>query len=304
MTREHRTELWVGITVIAAFLILIGVIIWARGALPTTASRQLSIHFDRVGGLDTGDPVTLSGVEIGRVTSINLMADSVRVRVQLDRQIRLRRGAEAVLITAELMGGKRIELINGSGETRLSPDVPIQGKYIPGLTEIVGLFESYQSNVGQILDDLQATLEGLRGLLGTSSEPGTLRSTIRRIAHSAARMDSMLQLNITALQNTVDNVEMSTSVIRRFLEDEEGRIREMLYATDSLVTDLRTLTDSSARVVSKMNSDSTSLGRVLQDDSLYRQVGGVLRRFDSLMVDFQTNPGRYFENVKVKISPF
>ena len=304
MTKEHRDELLVGVTVFVALILLIGLILWGKGVLPHTDSRKVSILFDRVGGLTGGDPVTLSGVEVGRVSDMELRGDSVRVMVSLRSDVELREGLHARLVSAELMGGKRVELLNGKGPVIGKDQPAISGRYLPGLAEITTMFDLYRSDIANILKDVRETVQNLREVLGTTEQSGNLQYALQSMTDTARRLDSLIIYNMDKVNQTVDNMETTSSVLRNLLEGEEPRAREMLASTQKLIYRLHSLADTSSALISRISADSSSLGRILEDDSLYQEARRALNRFDSLIVDFQTHPERYFENVKVKISPF
>jgi phospholipid/cholesterol/gamma-HCH transport system substrate-binding protein len=65
-------EAKVGLLVIVVSLLAVGLAIYLSGALRSLGSYQIVVQFADVQGLDTGSPVRLGGVNIGRVTQVRL----------------------------------------------------------------------------------------------------------------------------------------------------------------------------------------------------------------------------------------
>lgn len=83
---------------------------------------RLMASFEQVGGLKPGAPVSMSGVTIGRVESIEYDFSEYRARVTM----RIQRGfdripddSDAGILTAGLLGGQYIGIGPGSSETFL-----------------------------------------------------------------------------------------------------------------------------------------------------------------------------------------
>src|SRR3989441_6133291 len=91
---------------------------------------QYEVHFSRTGGLQTGAPVSLSGVTIGTVAEMRFPPDpaasyiQVLINVKGDLAPRIREDTVASIRTIGLLGDRYIELSAGAPE---SPPVPPGG---------------------------------------------------------------------------------------------------------------------------------------------------------------------------------
>ncbi len=89
MMRQSRAlEVWVGLFVglgIAA-LVALAFYVGNLGSYSSDAGYQLEARFDEIGGLRVRAPVTISGVQVGRVTSIHIDNQEYRavVRMEID----------------------------------------------------------------------------------------------------------------------------------------------------------------------------------------------------------------------------
>jgi phospholipid/cholesterol/gamma-HCH transport system substrate-binding protein len=87
------------------------------GMLP--APFMLRACFVHAGGLTAGDPVLLSGVEVGSVAEVDLDADQrACARLHLRRDLQLDRDTSAAIFTVNVLGDKYIALEPG-GDSEL-----------------------------------------------------------------------------------------------------------------------------------------------------------------------------------------
>ena len=88
-------------------------------------SYQVTAYFDNIGGLKARAPVTLSGVNIGRVNSIAFDPDSLQAAVVLTIQDAYRdhltQDTFAKILTAGLLGEQYIGLELGGSDELLQP---------------------------------------------------------------------------------------------------------------------------------------------------------------------------------------
>jgi phospholipid/cholesterol/gamma-HCH transport system substrate-binding protein len=83
---------------------------------------EVTAKFDNVGDLKVGAPVSMSGVEIGRVTKIDFDSNEYKAVVLLrlnERFNRIPTDSDASIYTQGLLGGKFIGLTAGGADTYL-----------------------------------------------------------------------------------------------------------------------------------------------------------------------------------------
>jgi phospholipid/cholesterol/gamma-HCH transport system substrate-binding protein len=83
---------------------------------------NVTAKFDNIGDLKVGSPVSMSGVEIGRVAKIDFDSNEYKAVVQLQLDARYNKiptDSDASIYTQGLLGGKFIGLTAGGAETYL-----------------------------------------------------------------------------------------------------------------------------------------------------------------------------------------
>jgi phospholipid/cholesterol/gamma-HCH transport system substrate-binding protein len=165
---ERRLKLRVGIFVLVAVLAFLGMI-YALGARARLFEARYTLHaeFTEVGGLADGATVRLAGVQIGRVSAVNLPprpGGKVRVDLTIARQFsdRIRRDSIARIETQGLLGDRIIEITVGSA----SAAAVAAGETIPSrdptdIAHVIDASAATVRNVAALADSLRQTAEAL-----------------------------------------------------------------------------------------------------------------------------------------------
>jgi len=119
MNKSRQIELWVGIFMAAGFVALffLAMQVSNLGNAYSGDTFRVMARFDNVGGLKVKAPVTIAGVEVGRVQEIRYDADDFRAVVVLGIQDgykdRIPEDTFAKILTAGLLGEQYIGLDPG-----------------------------------------------------------------------------------------------------------------------------------------------------------------------------------------------
>jgi phospholipid/cholesterol/gamma-HCH transport system substrate-binding protein len=103
----------------------------------------VTADFAGIGGLKSGDDVTISGVKVGTVKSVDLLPDNFLARVYLtvDSGIRLPDDTAALISSESLLGGRYLALEPGAGEQVIPENGHIQYTQAPqNLEQLLGQF--------------------------------------------------------------------------------------------------------------------------------------------------------------------
>ncbi|KAB0548153.1 outer membrane lipid asymmetry maintenance protein MlaD [Pseudomonas argentinensis] len=123
---QNRTmEIGVGLFLLAGLLALLLLALRVSGLAPgnNVDTYKVYAHFDNIAGLTVRAKVTMAGVNIGRVTAIDLDRDSYtgRVTMELDSAVdNLPVDSTASILTAGLLGEKYVGISVGGDEELLA----------------------------------------------------------------------------------------------------------------------------------------------------------------------------------------
>ncbi|UOY01040.1 MlaD family protein [Blastococcus sp. PRF04-17] len=201
----------------------------------------VAADFRDSGGIFVNAEVTYRGVEVGRVTDMELVGDGVRVELRIDPGADpIPADTEAVVATRSAVGEQYVILRpTGDGEPylqdgdvipqeRTSIPVPVE-QMLLNLDEFVGSID--QENLRIVIEELGKAFEGSGDDLGRLIDNGDLL-----LARAQESLPQTLQL-ITDGQTVLDTQRDSRSAIRQWAED-------LRLVTDTLVEmdpDLRSI---------------------------------------------------------------
>ncbi len=290
-----RREVWVGlfaiVGVVAALVTLISL------TDPGTFRGRANVFavLPDAGGLRSGDPVRMLGVNVGRVTDFDLNNEGgVRIQLELERQYHVPVDSRVRLRSAGLVGGMVAEIVPGTSSESLQG-----GETIPG-TIVRGLFDPGSEGVARV-DTLLARAEGfvspavVDDLTESVSELRSLITETRTLV-SAPRQD--LTALSSALRASAENLERATSgpELRRAVVRLDSLSAELTQASASLTA----TTASMQEVLGRVERGEGTLGLLSADDSLYYSLtaaaDGLRAATESLNVlleDIRANPRKY-----------
>jgi phospholipid/cholesterol/gamma-HCH transport system substrate-binding protein len=157
MAANHRLEVGTGFFVLLGFVALAFLTTQLPGGKLGLSEGgngyHLTAHFENIGDLKSGAPVTMAGVKIGRVTSVSFDSTDYKavVGLSIDRGYnKIPVDSWADIETAGLLGAKYVAIDAGGSETYLTEK---------------GLIENTQSALvlEKLIDKLFAAVAGRSG---------------------------------------------------------------------------------------------------------------------------------------------
>lgn len=133
---------------------------YSTADLRTVEGYQLSATFSKVGGLDTGSDVRISGIKVGTVVGQSLDPQTYRavVRMSIRPDVQLPTDTRASVASDGLLGGKFMKLEPGGASDRLDDGGEITN---------VANYQSIEDLVGEIIFlATQDTGQGSQGSVG------------------------------------------------------------------------------------------------------------------------------------------
>jgi len=246
----------------------------------------------------------VGGVRIGKVEAVTLDDLTPIVTLRIDEPYEIPEDSQVEVISRSVMGEKSINIQKGVSSNMVPPGGKLVGTTAPGISDMFTQVDSVTVNFRDLLNNANILLDPDRDKSIKSSLTGVhdltveLQKTLKResaqVNRVLANMDSLVvnaknlsETERTKVSNTLDNLE-STS----------GQLK-------ALVNELQSTNTSLDNILARMDRGEGTIGKLLQDESLYEDVDRVfvkmdrlVSNLDELVVDLKANPGRY---VKVEI---
>ncbi len=301
-------ELKVSLLAIVAAVILFTGVRFLKGTEVFSRFNTYYVIYNNIEGLTPSNPVMINGYKVGQVMSINLMQDQgnfLLVTMNIDEKILLGKGATTSLVSSDLLGSKALYLRVGDVSQPINDGDTLLSNVEQGIVEQV------QAQALPIVEKLDSTLTRVNQILGAGDQSdmsniiGTLvgdtssiSAAVINLEGTTRSLNSILQQNERRLNATLANVEMLT----RQLSDQENGIGPLLTKLNQKVDSLQVqstlqklelVAQNLNEITTKMNEGEGSLGKLLNNDSLYTNLNSATRDLDLLMIDIQENPKRY-----------
>lgn len=275
MKRSHIAELSMEITVGAfMFMILLALafftIILSYENIFTTY-HHIDVKFEHVRGLRQGDNVFIRGVMVGRVKSLTVEEDGVRVLASLETEPKLREGYRIEILASSVLGGNYLSIYEGPADAPPLPkDTPLRGSPpVDLMAEATATVKSIREALeeGEILSNLQNTMAGLSKVTEDLSEG---RGTLGKLM-----VDESVYNNLVEITASLKDVSGA-------LERGEGTIGKLM-TDEAVYDDLRRITENLAGISDRLAAGEGMMGKMLSDDStLYEDLSATASSLRSI----------------------
>jgi phospholipid/cholesterol/gamma-HCH transport system substrate-binding protein len=242
-TRARALQLRVGIFVVIALLAFLGMI-YMLGARARLFEARYTLHadFTEVGGLAEGATVRLAGVQIGRVTQVNLPGEpggKVRVDMSIAKQYatRIRKDSVARIETQGLLGDKIVEIAVGTAQhPPAAPGEVLAARDPTDIGAIMNEGAATVKNVAALAEGLKAITEELNRSHIVQDAAATLRSArtaTETISREATRVMAEARGITTQVARIVDRIEKGPGLAHALLYEEPVALRKLNDAITS-----------------------------------------------------------------------
>lgn len=293
LSKEVKT----GILAIGAILLLIFGYSFLKGTNLLDKHREFFVKYDNVEGLAKGAPVTVNGLNIGKVLDISFgnQKGLLAVKFSVEEDFEFSKNSVVRIYSAGLLGGKSLGLfpqydINNvakSGDT-LRGDV--EDGMLTAVTKALGPLEKKVNNTLATVDTLLLSVNAIVDAdtrQNLKEAIAHLNHTLNSFSGVSENLNQLLANNSGKLDNTFTNLDKTANNLSK-LTDSLAQLD-----TKKLVTDLQEALDKVNQIVSDVDSGKGTMGKLLKDDKLYSNLEGATRQLEQLLQDVKLNPKRY-----------
>lgn len=296
MDLTYKQEVGVGALVLVGVAVFLVAMFWLTGQSLRTSGVSVDIMFESVAGLKQGDPVLVSGVKKGRVARVALeRVKSVRVTIEISKEIRPHIDASAAVAAMDLFGAKFIDYNPGARDELLPAGRAISGSNQPDITDVA-------QGVATRANELLANASNLVSERLGEDIHNTLVVTQRAMQTLAGAPDGPF---IKQTTRTLQATERVMARVDSMLGSGTGR------NIDSISTNLAKLTNTLSRttmsldtLLSRMNRGEGTLGRIAADTMMYHNLQALSVALTALLTDLKEHPDKYMKPGLVRVKLF
>jgi phospholipid/cholesterol/gamma-HCH transport system substrate-binding protein len=288
---KRSNEVLVGATAtVALILAIIGSLYLARGGLQP--GYPLFAKFTWGAGLKQGQPVLLSGVNVGYVDGVAIRPDGLLiVQLRIRKEFRIPKGTTATIEPNGFFGDQLVALHpDKPNPDSFSPrDTILSGRPTPSIGDVLARVDTIAANVSVLTLALKKDFVEANGFAELRHAVKTADAFMSDLSKLAAEQNVELTKTQVALRKAVSAVDSAA------VDSTLRSLKAASASMSSLATDLRETSGKLSSTLDKVNSGPGSLGKLMNDPGLYSDVRSLVTRLDSLTADFKKNPRKYIK---------
>lgn len=265
---QRSMEMKVGGLIVASLVLLVGFIV-LLGGLSLQPTFRVYVTFENPGGLQSGAPIRISGVRVGRVTAIEFRGGQlddkgkpvppIRVIADIEAQHNkaIYKDAQFYVTTQGMLGEMHLAIDPGHPKTGLLEDgATVEGKSPPRLDQLIN--ESYE-----------LLHRGYMGVVNNEKEIGETFDGLHKTLHTTGRMLEKHEEDVGRLIQRMDslaaNAEETLAAAREQYVD-GPRINRILNRLDNTTRVMNENLEPMMRDTRMILEDGRKLTAFLSDD--------------------------------------
>jgi phospholipid/cholesterol/gamma-HCH transport system substrate-binding protein len=219
-----KEEIKAGAIIVASLVILSGFIVLIGGSRIFEKFDRYYINVMNTAGLETGSPVKLGGVRVGRILSIRPPqnpGEPVTVEIGIKQGTLLYQGTRALIPQVGFVGDIYLLLtIDNTSKERINPGEVIPSSEKAQFDVLMSRMDELSQSVDSLIRDMdklfsQQNIKGIEQLIGNTNEA---------IVSGAANLDSVA----TSLKLTSEKLDRVLNEIEGFVDDNRADVSQLI----------------------------------------------------------------------------
>ena len=258
---------------------------------------KATVAFTEVGGLKDHDAVMYRGTKVGTVEKISLCDDGLKVLLDIDKSVKIRKGYNITVCALTMLGGNYLQITEGEGEeidyltTELKGEPPTD--WMRDMTQIAKDIKEFTQSgeVRAAMEDIRSITakcnaivtrveagEGMAGRILSNDDTlykdvmSTVAEAKSAVAHANAiseRFDDEkiveeLKSGIAAFKKACESMDLGDTV-----ETVKDDVKDFTASAKQLLATLTEIADRAKR-------GEGTVGKLLKEDGMYNEVEGLI----------------------------
>jgi len=284
-------EAQVGVFVIAGIITFVLVLFWMTDPATFRGRYMLVTEVTNAGGVRSGDPIQMRGVNVGRVHGFEMVENSrVFITMEIEGEWEIPIGSETRMGEAGLFGGRVLEIEQGAGPGSYSDFDTIPGESAVG-GGLMSSVDDLSIQAADVLSSINSMLseETVGSVQGSAQELQSLLAELSAVTREQRGALSDLTSSLSAAADGLSAASEAGPDIASAISRADSAMAMLAQTGESLDA----ATTSLSSILDRMERGEGTLGRLSTDESLYVSLNDAAQALNSLLTDLQANPNKY-----------
>ncbi len=260
---------------------------------------NLIAYFNEAKGLEAKNDVTLAGTKVGYVESVTVEGDRIKVVVSIQKNIVIRRGSEATIVSDFLLGKSHVNITLASpSNPAYNADEIIKTVESPSFTDMVSKLDNTLTGLQNITESMESISEILDSIKKTGRSLKSSVPTINKLLNSTLSIAEKINSGQGTLgklvtdESLINKVDSAVGIVQRVLANNEQNINNALsglgelgpqlkealtelnnalkpFTEKGILTNLSDASESIKNILKKIEQGEGSLPKMIASDELY-----------------------------------
>lgn len=265
-------------------------------------SYTVHAYMDDASGLVVDSAVRLAGVQVGRLTNIELEGNRARLTLELRKDVELAEDAIVAKTTSSMLGTATVAIQPGVGQGALLQD----GDVVRNVRQQAAMSD-VMVNANNLADEAAAFVAELNRYVSEEETMQSLEEIVDTVRETTISASELIEENLLLVKASMENIEAFTGRVNQDTDRQLRTLQEVLDNTarltarlDTLVGDndesitrsiqgieenleelrlliasIQTSADNVSEVTRIVREGESTVGKLLTDDDLYQRVDRV-----------------------------
>lgn len=291
MKKTRAQELRLGMFVILSTVIFIGAV-YLLGQKQSLFKKSFTVssYFQNVNGLQKGNNVRYSGVDIGTVQAIDMVNDSViQVTMKIDEKIvgHINRKAIATIGSDGLVGNMIVNIIPGEGiAERIQNGDVIQSYSRIGADDILSTLNATSDNLAILISGMMKVTNKLNsgeGTLGVLLNDTIMAQNLKSVSYNLKEASLGASLSVKQLNNLINSIKTNKeSALGVLINDSlSGQtLKKTLVNLEATSKELEEITQNIDHLVTDISKSEGTFNYILHDTSLVESIKSTMKNIN------------------------
>ena len=287
---KFSSEIRIALVAVVGIVVLYLGLQFLKGLTIFSSDNRYFVKFDNISGLSVSSPIYANGYRVGVVEDIIFDYQhngDITAVVGIDKKMQLPKGSKAE-ISSDMLGNVKLELVLGAlADGLLAPGDTIHGGMETGL---MGQAATMVPQIQAMLPKLDSILASVNALLADPALGASLQNINQITTNLSATTNELKHLSASLDQQVPGVLQKADGVMANAQTLTQGLNELDLALTMQKVN--QTL-QNVEQMTAALNSKDGTLGLLMRDQDLYRNLSSTMNHADSLMMDLKSHPKRY-----------